>query len=193
MWKYNPVRSLMSSSVFMWWVSSGQQPSIHTIVLLVLPPNRMSGKIGREKLRKLVSHDKDRLVSEGKEKTPQTQSFTNPANRPVPKCSLDDGYPGSEKTKSSSSFCYPSLTVEHGTAQSGLFHLCNQTQHHWCQLAVCCAPATQLLDRAMLWTGQNCEECGKKRNPWCCANTAQQQAKCWHVLNTVLVLLNSTR
>lgn len=35
MWKYSPVTSLVSSNVFMWWVSSGQQPSNHTIVLLV--------------------------------------------------------------------------------------------------------------------------------------------------------------
>lgn len=84
-------------------------------------------------------------------KTPQTQSFTNPTNRPVPKSPLDDDSHGSEKTKSSSSFHYPSLTVEQDNAQSGLFHLCSRTQHQWCQLTICCAPATQLLDRAVLW------------------------------------------
>lgn len=67
-----------------------------------------------------MSHDKDRSVSEGEGKNPQvtqTQSFTSSRNRPVPKHFLDDGYPGSGKTKSSSSFCYPSLTVEYDVAQ----------------------------------------------------------------------------
>lgn len=129
-------------------------------------------------MRKLVSYDKERLVSEGKQKN--THKWHKYNHLPAPQrdqCPnvlwMMDGYYESGKTISSS-FCYPSLTVEHDIAQTGLFHLCNCTPHGWGQLSVCCAL------QPSGWTGH--EEVGWKREPWCCASTAQQQAKGWHVI-----------
>lgn len=82
------------------------------------------------------------------------------------------------KIKSFTFFCYPSFNAEHDITQYGPPHLFNSGQRIHSQ--------TLVHAQCTCWTGHGGS--GKKRKPWYYASTAQQQPKCWLVINTFLVI-----
>lgn len=161
-------------------LASSQSPT--QLFSWFLPPNRMSERTGREKMRKPVSHDKDRSVSEGKGK--KTTSDTNTTIHQLQKQTSAQTFSGwwlpwKWKDKIllllllSQSYCW----VWHCTMDCSICAI---------RLNISGVKSIVLLHPSY-WTGS-----GKKRKPWSCASTAQQQAEGWHVIHTALVLLNST-